>query len=435
MEISRPDISGTELTPYTVDERFLKIPVENYLEEEGIIPNGPQYALLNAINSPNYRFIVGCIGRRVGKSYVSFNMAFLKALEPNTTVLIMAPSYSLSSIGFQIVGDLIKKYSIETLRYNHKDREIEMANGSLIKVGSVTQIDACVGRSYSLIVFDECALNSKGGDGFNTALRPTLDKPGSKAVFISTPRGSNFFKEFYERGFSDSPAHASWVSVHGTVYDNPRASMEDINEAKANNTKAVFEQEYLGSFSNLVGAIYGFSADTHVLTEPEYQNLLALQGKYDENFAGVDIGFRDATAGVVVHYQEDTETFYVIDEYERAEATTAQHAEKIIEWEREYDLSYIFVDAAAAQTMHDFAQDYDLTTQKAKKSVLEGINFVDALLHRGKLKVSPHCTKTIEMLLNYRWDTTSETAKERPVHDKYSHIADALRYALYSFNR
>ncbi len=64
-----------------------------------------------------------------------------------------------------------------------------------------------------------------GGDAFRVQLRPTLDKPNSKALFISTSWG-NWFKEFYAYGFDDTLPN--WVSIHGTYRDNPRADLNDI---------------------------------------------------------------------------------------------------------------------------------------------------------------------------------------------------------------
>jgi len=68
-------------------------------------------------------------------------------------------------------------------------------------MGSLSTVDSCVGRSYDLIIFDEAALGN-GEEAFNVALRPTLDRPGAKAIFISTPRGrANWFSKFFDRGF------------------------------------------------------------------------------------------------------------------------------------------------------------------------------------------------------------------------------------------
>ena len=117
-------------------------------------------------------------------------------------MLIMSPNYSLSSISFELQRNYIKKFDLEVTKDNSKDRIIELSNGSTVRMGSVSQVDSCVGRSYQLVLFDESALSAAGEDAFNIALRPTLDKPDSKAIFISTPRGKqNWFSRFYDRGF------------------------------------------------------------------------------------------------------------------------------------------------------------------------------------------------------------------------------------------
>ena len=61
----------------------------------------------------------------------------------------------------------------------------------------------------------------------------------------------------------------------------------------------------------------------------------------------------------------------------------------------------------------------------------ELIGFVQNLVENNKLKVLSHCTHTLAMLDQYRWD--ERKTGEKPVHDQYSHMADALRYALYTY--
>ena len=50
---------------------------------------------------------------------------------------------------------------------------IELSNGSTIRMGSVSQVDSAVGRSYDLIIFDEAALTNDGQDAFEIASCPT----------------------------------------------------------------------------------------------------------------------------------------------------------------------------------------------------------------------------------------------------------------------
>ena len=263
LEISRDNISGLELTKFKEIDRFIKLPVESYLDLLDVTPNSSQTALINAANNPDYRFIVAALSRRQGKTYIANIIGQLISLVPNSNVLIMSPNYSLSQISFDLQRSLIKHFDLEVLRDNAKDKIIELSNHSTIRMGSVNQVDSVVGRSYDLIIFDEAAL-SEGMDAFNVALRPTLDKPGSKAIFISTPRGrNNWFSKLYNRGFSDD--HPNWISIKATYHENPRITMADIEEARKAMSTAEFSQEYLADFNQFEGQVWTFDQEKYVV--------------------------------------------------------------------------------------------------------------------------------------------------------------------------
>ena len=69
----------------------------------------------------------------------------------------------------------------------------------------------------------------------------------------------------------------------------------------------------------------------------------------------------------------------------------------------------------------------------AKKSVLDGIAHVAGIVDNKKLLVEQTCTETIASLDQYQWDPNPNLMKEKPKHNQASHMADAIRYALYSF--
>ena len=211
IEISRKDIIPDYLLEFESEARYLKLPIEPYLDLLEITPLPSQVAIINAVNSPKYRFVSAAISRRQGKTYIANIVGQLVSLVPASNILIMSPNYALSQISFDLQRQLIKHFDLEVVRDNAKDKVIELSNRSTIRMGSINQVDSCVGRSYDLIIFDEAALVD-GRDAFNVALRPTLDKPNSKALFISTPRGrNNWFSQFWQRGFSDE--FPEWCSI------------------------------------------------------------------------------------------------------------------------------------------------------------------------------------------------------------------------------
>ena len=121
------------------------------------------------------------------------------------------------------------------------------------------------------------------------------------------------------------------------------------------------------------------------------------------------------------------------DEYLDAEQTTESHAKEIQTRIDKWNIDYIYIDSAAQQTRFDFAQNYDISTINAKKSVLDGIAYVGGIVDNDKLLVEQTCKESLSALDQYQWDPNPNLLKEKPKHNYASHMADALRYALYSF--
>jgi len=425
LDISRKDILSDTFMEFPTAERFIKLPIDSYLDLLGITPNTSQKALINAINNPKYRFVCAAISRRQGKTYIANVIGQLVSLVPGSNILIMSPNYSLSQISFDLQRQLIKHFDLEVTKDNAKDKVIELSNGSTIRMGSVNQVDSTVGRSYDLIIFDEAAL-ADGKDAFNVALRPTLDKDNSKAVFISTPRGrNNWFADFYHRGFSDE--FKDWASIRATYHENPRFSDEDIVEAKRSMSSAEFAQEYMADFNTYEGQVWNFNFEECVA------DLSQLDTSRMDVFAGLDVGYKDPTALCVIAYDWDQQKFYLIDEYMDAERTTEQHATEIRRMIDKYSIDYIYIDSAAQQTRFDFAQNYDISTINAKKSVLDGIGHAAGIIDNDNLIIDQKCSQALSCVDQYQWDPNPNLLKEKPKHNMASHMSDALRYALYTF--
>ena len=424
LEISRTDIEPKGLMDFG-ENRFIKLPIDGYMELLGIEPNSTQTAIINAMNNPKYRFVSAAVARRQGKTYIANIIGQLVCLVPGSNVLLMSPNYSLSQISFDLQRNLIKHFDLEVIKDNAKDKVIELSNHSTIRMGSINQVDSTVGRSYDLIIFDEAALVD-GRDAFNIALRPTLDKFNSKALFISTPRGrNNWFSEFYYRGYSDE--YAEWASVRATYHENPRISEQDISEARKTMSEAEFNQEYMADFNTYEGQVWAFNL------EKCQQDLSEIETNKMDIFAGMDVGFKDPTAFCVIGYDWDKEVYYLLDEYLDAERTTEEHAAKIRDMINKWNVDYIYIDSAAQQTRFDLAQNYDISTINAKKSVLDGIGRVAGIVDNDQLIVDQKCKETLISLDQYQWDPNPNLLREKPKHNYASHMADALRYALYSF--
>jgi len=240
-------------------------------------------------------------------------------------------------------------------------------------------------------------------------------------LFRSRGRG-NWFSRFFDRGFSSS--FPEWVSITADYTENHRMSSSDVMEAKSVMSKAEFEQEYMASFSVYEGQIFELDKDLVM----EY---VARDG--DEVIAGLDPGYKDPTAFAVIVYSPVDDTYHITDEYQEAQATTAGHVERLRELVDKWSIETTFIDSAAAQFAADLAYTYDIATIKAKKSVLDGIALVQTLVEQNRIRVAPHCEHTLFMFDQYRWDSRDSVKSEKPEHGMASHMADAIRYAIYTY--
>lgn len=424
MLISRPNISCTEVSRYP-GRLYSGVNIERLAGILGYTELiAPQIAMINAFLHPDYRFIVGCLSRRTGKTIVSNIIATMISLVPNANILVICPDYSLANISWDLQIKNIGILGMELRKQNTRDREIVTETGAMIKLASAERADSAVGRSYDLILFDEAAIYDGGKEIFDIALRPTLDKLTSKCIFISTPRGDNYFKEFYDRGFSaDFP---SWVSIHSTWKDNPRAVLSDIEEAKRGMPAAIFQQEYEANFTSFEGQ--AFSAFTDDNIKP-----VDFKPDYLDYVIGLDVGFRDPTACVVVGLYESPNGSIcgnILEVWEDSGKSTAQIATRLRETMDYYKAECIYIDSAAAQTRYDLAEIYDITCINADKSVVDGIGFLNTLFQQDRLSVCESCTQGITTIRNLVWDKKSKL--EKLLHNKYIHVADAIRYAVYS---
>jgi hypothetical protein len=426
LTVSRPDVDCESIVEFEASQRFIKLPIDNYLRLLGIYEtiNRPQVALINSVNDPKYRFICAALARRLGKTYIANIIGQLVTLVPNSNVLIISPNYNLSSISFELQRKLIKHFDLEVTRDNLKDKVIELSNGSTIRMGSISTVDSTVGRSYDLIIFDEAALSDRGEEAFNVQLRPTLDRPGAKAIFISTPRGrNNWFSKFYSRGFD--PEFKEWCSIQADYTENTRMAESDVEEARRSMPKAEFEQEYMASFTSYLGQIYEGFRSEYVLD--------ALPDIRGEAIAGLDPGYKDETAWVSIVYDYNTDCFYCVEDYLASERTTGEHSQHFHRMIERWGIETVFIDSAAAQFAADLAYNYDIATTRAKKDVLPGIAYVQTLVQQGRLRVLSSCQHVLAMLDQYQWDDREGLQRERPKHNRYSHMADAVRYALYTY--
>ena len=96
-----------------MSDKFFKLKIQKLLDRlpTPIKFNEAQWAMVYGLDEN--RFFVQIAARRTGKSYAAAILAFAKLLEPGQQVMVVAPNFSLSSIIWDYVTDLIKNLGID----------------------------------------------------------------------------------------------------------------------------------------------------------------------------------------------------------------------------------------------------------------------------------------------------------------------------------
>jgi hypothetical protein len=198
------------------------------------------------------RFNVVCCGRRFGKSTLGIDRIVEPALAGFPTAWF-SPTYKMLLDSWRALQDVLAP--VVTERNNAEFRLALRGSGSVTMFSLDSDVGETVrGRAFKCVVIDEAALIRNLRGAWEGAIRPTLADHRGDAWFLSTPRGMNDFKLFFDRG-QDSERE-DWASWQMPTSSNPYIAVEEIAAARAEMTEAAFDQEFSAQFVNWEGAVF-----------------------------------------------------------------------------------------------------------------------------------------------------------------------------------
>jgi len=179
------------------------------------------------------RFVVLMCGRRFGKSELSQIKLITKAIQ-GEQIAYITPTYKLAKQFYEKLS--------ASLPYQSKDLKIYFPNGGMVEFFTGERLDNLRGRKFHGVIVDEASFISDLEDGWLNSIRPTLTDYKGWALFLSTPRGKNFFYSLFMKG-----GEPNWKSFKFTTFDNPYIDKDEIEEARRQLPAPVFEQEYMAN--------------------------------------------------------------------------------------------------------------------------------------------------------------------------------------------
>lgn len=179
------------------------------------------------------RFVVLMCGRRFGKSELSQIKLITKAIQ-GEQIAYITPTYKLAKQFYEKLS--------ASLPYPSKDLKIYFPNGGMVEFFTGERLDNLRGRKFHGVIVDEASFIANLEDGWLNSIRPTLTDYKGWALFLSTPRGKNFFYSLFMKG-----GEPNWKAFKFTTFDNPYIDKEEVEEARRQLPAPVFEQEYMAN--------------------------------------------------------------------------------------------------------------------------------------------------------------------------------------------
>ena len=169
----------------------------------------------------NSRFQVLACGRRWGKTRLGAAMCLMVALQGGRAWWV-APSYKMANVGWRLSLQLaIQAPNVDIRR---ADKAFMFPTGGEVWIRSADNPDSLRGEGLDFAVLDECAFMKE--DAWTHSLRPALSDRQGRAMFISTPKGHNWFWRLFQLG--QDKTNREWQSWSFPTSDNPFIVDEEI---------------------------------------------------------------------------------------------------------------------------------------------------------------------------------------------------------------
>lgn len=245
------------------------------------------------IINEKYFFYIICAGRQSGKSILLTILSIYLAVKSKEQILIVSPVEFQSKKLFKDIVSLIDNNTliIKSKKESSGTLEINFFNGSTIIFRSATE--SIRGLSISRLFIDEMAF--VGDSVIKEIILPTLTVKGKGAYFFSTPKGKNFFYNYFQKGLEGKDE--KYKSYRYNSFDNIHANTELIEAQKEMMSDVQFRQEFMAEFCD---------------ADSIFKNINDLcTSQVDENykgkkFAGIDVGIiKDSTVLTVLNDQKE----------------------------------------------------------------------------------------------------------------------------------
>lgn len=319
------------------------------------------------------------------------------------------------------------------IKFNETALTATFPNGSVIYLigvdSSEDEKDKALGQKYKLVIIDEAASYSIDLHALVYGiLKPaTVDYEGT--ICLLGTSGNLTKGLFFDVTNNVEPG---WAVHRWTAHDNPyiakqwQAELDDIAKNRPLFMETpLYKQWYLNQWViDTDSLVYKFNSERNLYeTLPNY-----VRGDW-QYMLGVDLGYEDPSAFVVVAFHEHDKVLYVVDAYKKSKMDITDVANKIKELKAKYNIYKVVIDNANKQAVEEIQKRHQTPLIPADKTGKNDfIEIMNAELIQARIKVSKRAgAELISEWQNLIWKEKGIKKEENPACD--NHLSDACLYA------
>jgi phage terminase large subunit len=322
--------------------------------------------------------------------------------------------------------------------FNESLLTMTFPNRAVIRLTGVdadeNEMNKLLGKKYRLCILDEASMYSIDlRNLIYGVLKPAVADQRGTICMLGT--ASNFPRGlFYD---ITTRKEGGWSLHTWTAFDNPFVKDNwalEIKDIEANRPlfmqTTLYKQWYLNEWViDNEKLVYKYSGELNSGTRP--QHLPPAGWTY---VLGVDLGWEDDTAFVLIAFHEHDGRLYVVKTYNRKHMTFDQVISKIQEFMMDpmMPAAKVIVDGAAKQGIESMKLRSAIPFEYADKlGKVDFIELLNADFVQGLIKIDPASKTLINELQSLLWKTDGERIivpkKEHP--GLPNHLCDAFLYA------
>jgi len=309
------------------------------------------------------KYITVVAPRQVGKSFLALQCLLYWSLnEPGSVIFFCSPTYQQAKKPMEELYNAIAESGI-VKTYNQSDFRIELKNGSKIYFKSTERADNLRGFTGTHMIVDEAAYHAE--EVWSSVLKPIMLVKGRKVLFISTPRGSNWFKRMYDAG--QDPDQEDYSSCRMHYSENPYLDVKELEEARNSLPTHIFQAEYEGNFTESGSRVFRMDDVS------KFERYPSPEGRV---YCGIDLG--RANDYTVATFMDSSGR--VLDIYRENQTDWSIMVQTIVERLKKWNAyAYVEVNSIGDVVYEMIKKQYNqiepfVTSSKSKNDIIEGLS-------------------------------------------------------------